>query len=183
MLSDVIKKNKRILQTGSQQRSGETFWKACMLARNGKLGAIHRISVGIPGNNRECGPTWSPEPVPEGFDYDFWLGPAPWAEYHSQRCHYTFRFILDYSGGQVTNFGAHHLDIAQWALNMDDSGPVEVYGNGVFPETGLFTTATQVYFQCTYANGVTLCCKTHGPSIQIEGSEGSVRATPEVRIF
>ena len=175
-LSDAVKKHGRILQTGSQQRSGDTFWKACMLARNGRLGAIHAVSVGIPGNNRECGPTWQPEPVPEGFDYDFWLGPAPWAEYHPLRCHYTFRFILDYSGGQVTNFGAHHLDIAQWSLDMDDSGPVEVSGNGEFPESGLFTTATKVYFECTYANGVRLVCKTHGPSIQIEGSEGSVRA-------
>jgi hypothetical protein len=147
-----------------------------MLARNGRLGVIHAIHVGIPGNNRECGPTWEPEPIPEGFDYDFWLGPAPWTEYHHLRCHYTFRFILDYSGGQVTNFGAHHLDIAQWALDMDDSGPVEVSGNGEFPARGLFTTATKVYFECTYANGVTVYCKTGGPSIQIEGSTGTVRA-------
>lgn len=174
---DAVKKHNRIVQTGSQQRSMETFWKAAMLARNGRLGNIHTINVSIPDNNRECGPTWEPEPVPEGFDYNFWLGPAPWAEYHHLRCHYTFRFILDYSGGQVTNFGAHHIDIAQWSLDMDDSGPIEVSGNGEFPATGLFTTATKVYFECTYANGVKLYCKTHGgPSIQIEGSEGSVRA-------
>ncbi|MCP4645730.1 MAG: Gfo/Idh/MocA family oxidoreductase [bacterium] len=177
VLSDVVKKNGRILQTGSQQRSSSTFWKAAMLARNGKLGTINAVSVGIPGNNKECGPTWSPEPVPEGFDYNFWLGPAPAAEYHTLRCHYTFRFILDYSGGQVTNFGAHHLDIAQWALDMDASGPVEVSGNGTFPETGLFTTATKVYFECTSANGVKLYCKTGGPSLQIEGSRGTVRAS------
>jgi len=177
VLSDVVKQHGRILQTGSQQRSGATFWKACMLARNGRLGTIHTISVGIPGNNRECAPTWQPEPVPAGLDYNFWLGPAPWAEYHSQRCHYTFRFILDYSGGQVTNFGAHHLDIAQWALDMDESGPIAVSGNGAFPASGLFTTATKVFFECSYANGVKLYCKTHGPSIQIEGSEGTVRAT------
>ncbi len=177
VLSDVVKQHDRILQTGSQQRSSEYFWKAAMLARNGKLGTIHQISVGIPGNNKECGPSWSPEPVPEGFDYDMWLGPAPWAEYHTLRCHYTFRFILDYSGGQVTNFGAHHLDIAQWALDMDESGPVEVAGNAAFPATGLFTTATKVFFECTYANGVKLYCKTGGPNIQIEGSEGTVRAS------
>lgn len=133
--------------------------------------------MGLPGNNKQCEPTWSPEPVPEGFDYNFWLGPAPWAEYHHQRCHYQFRFILDYSGGQVTNFGAHHLDIAQWALDMDDSGPIEITGNGAFPESGLFTTATKVYFECKYPNGVSLYCKTGGPNIQIEGSEGMVRAS------
>ena len=70
--------------------------------------------------------------MPPGLDYDAWLGPAPWAEYHEQRCHYQFRFILDYSGGQVTNFGAHHLDIVQWALGMDGSGPCRAWGKGDF---------------------------------------------------
>lgn len=178
VLSDAVKKHDRILQTGSQQRSMETFWKAAMLARNGRLGNIHAINVSIGDNNRECGPTWEPEPVPEGFDYNFWLGPAPWAEYHHLRCHYTFRFILDYAGGQVTNWGAHHLDIAQWSLDMDASGPIEVSGNGEFPPTGLFTTATNAYFECTYANDVNLYCVTKGgPPLQIEGSEGSVRAS------
>jgi predicted dehydrogenase len=169
-----VKKFNRILQTGSQQRSNDRFRQACELVRNGRIGTLKYINIGIPDNNKTCDPTWSPEPVPEGFDYDFWLGPAPAAEYHHQRCHYEFRFILDYSGGQVTNFGAHNLDIAQWGLGMDDSGPVEVYGNGLFPESGLFTTATQVFFECAYANGVRLTCKTGKFGMAFEGTEGTI---------
>ena len=173
-LCNAVEKHGKILQTGSQQRSDNRFRQACELVRNGRIGTLKYINVGIPDNNRFVGPTWTPEAVPQGFDYNFWLGPAPWAEYHTQRCHYEFRFILDYSGGQVTNFGAHNLDIAQWGLDADDSGPVEVIGNGVFPESGLFTTATKVYFECTYANGVKLICKTGNSGMTFEGTEGSI---------
>jgi len=173
-LANEAKRYGRIVQTGSQQRSSSHFRLACELVRNGRIGKVHTVRVGIAGNNRECEPTWTPEPVPEGFDYDMWLGPAPWAPYHSQRCHYQFRFILDYSGGQPTNWGAHHLDIAQWGLGMDDSGPVEIVGDGEFPETGLFTTATKVYFEATYASGTKLICKTGGSNTRFEGTEGWV---------
>ncbi len=173
-LANAVQKHKRVLQTGSQQRSSKQFRVACELVRNGRIGTLKYVNIGIPSNNRTCGPSWSAEPVPEGFDYDLWLGPAPWAEYHHQRCHYEFRFLLDYSGGQVTNFGAHNIDIAQWGLGMDASGPVEVSGNGVFPESGLFTTATQVYFECRYANGVQLVCKTGKFGMTFEGTEGSI---------
>jgi len=173
-LCDAVRRYGRVLQTGSQQRSSDNFRFACELVRNGRIGKVHTVEVGIPGNNRTCGSTWTPEPVPKGFDYDFWLGPAQWAPYTEQRCHYQFRFILDYSGGQVTNWGAHHLDIAQWGLGMDDSGPVEVTGDGEFPTTGLFTTATRVHFECKYANGVKLICQTQsgGSGTKFEGTEG-----------
>jgi len=173
-LVNEVKRYGAILQAGSQQRSSDNFRFACELVRNGRIGEVHTVRVGIPGNNRTCEPTWTPAAVPDGFDYDFWLGPAPWAPYHEQRCHYQFRFILDYSGGQVTNWGAHHLDIAQWGLGMDDSGPVEIIGEGEFPKTGLFTTATQVYFEAKYANGVKLICSTGGSNTRFEGSEGWV---------
>ncbi len=173
-LREVIHRYERILQTGSQQRSDRDFRFACELVRNGYIGEVQKVEVVIPGNNRTTGPTWEPMPVPAGFDYDFWLGPAPWKPYTEQRCHYQFRFILDYSGGQVTNWGAHFLDIAQWGLGMDDSGPVEVFGDGEFPETGLFTTATQVDFTCIYENGVEMTCKTGGTGTKFIGTEGSV---------
>jgi predicted dehydrogenase len=173
-LAEEVKRYGRILQTGSQQRSGEEFRRACELVRNGYIGEVKTVIAGLPGNNRKCEPTWEPQPVPEGFDYDFWLGPAEWAPYHVQRCHYEFRFLLDYSGGQVTNWGAHHLDIAQWGLGMDDSGPVEVVGRGEFPATGLFTTATKVDFECTYVNGVKLLCRTGGGGTRFEGTKGWV---------
>ncbi len=173
-LADAVERYQRVFQTGSQQRSSDNFRKACELVRNGYIGDLKTVHVGIPGNNRTCEPTWQPQPVPEGFDYDFWLGPAPWAPYHPQRCHYEFRFLLDYSGGQVTNWGAHHLDIAQWGLAMDDSGPVEIVGEGEFPTTGLFTTATKVHFEATYANGVRLTCATGGSHTRFEGAKGWV---------
>jgi predicted dehydrogenase len=173
-LADEVKRYGRVLQTGSQQRSGDEFRKACELVRNGYIGEVKTVIAGLPGNNRKCEPTWEPQPVPEGFDYDRWLGPAEWAPYHVQRCHYEFRFLLEYSGGQVTNWGAHHLDIAQWGLGMDDSGPVEIVGQGEFPQTGLFTTATKVDFECTYANGVKLLCRTGGSGTRFEGTKGWV---------
>jgi predicted dehydrogenase len=173
-MCDAVEKHDVILQTGSQQRSDDRFRLACELVRNGRLGKLKYVNVGIPPNNKFVDATWSPEPVPEGFDYDFWLGPAPWAEYHHQRCHYEFRFLLDYSGGQVSNFGAHNLDIAQWGLGMDDSGPVEVTGNAEFPSSGLFTTATKVFFECTYANDVKVTCKTGKFGMTFEGSRGTV---------
>ena len=174
-LADMVSRYGRILQTGSQQRSAGEFRKACELVRNGYIGELKEVHVGIPGNNKRCGATWEPQPVPAGFDYDFWLGPAPWEPYHQQRCHYQFRFILDYSGGQVTNWGAHFLDIAQWGLGMDDSGPVEIIpGDCRFPTSGLFTTATKVDFTCVYANGVRLTCKTGGANTRFVGTKGWV---------
>jgi predicted dehydrogenase len=172
VLADTVKRYGRILQTGSQQRSDSRFRKACELARNGRLGDLKNVLVRIPGNNKSC-KSWKPEPIPEGFDYNFWLGQAPDAPYCKARCHYQFRFILDYSGGQVTNFGAHHLDIAQWGIGADGSGPVEISdAGGVFPTEGLFTTATKVNFKAKYANGVTLQCKTGGGSVRFEGTKG-----------
>ncbi|GAF79260.1 unnamed protein product, partial [marine sediment metagenome] len=176
-LADAVKQYGRVLQTGSQQRSDSEFRQACELVRNGRIGKLHTIKVGIPGNNRKCPPTWEEQPVPEGFDYDMWLGPAPWEPYMEQRCHYQFRFILDYSGGQMTNWGAHYLDIAQWGNGADDTGPVEIEGKGDFPETGLFTTAKKVDITYTYANGVKLLLKTGGGNTRFEGSEGWVFVT------
>jgi len=155
-----LQKHKRIGQTGTMQRSSEGFHRAAELIRNGRLGTIKEIDVLIPANNRYVGATWKPEAVPEGLDYDFWLGPAPYAPYASQRTHYQFRYILDYAGGQTTNWGAHYLDIAQWALGMDQSGPVAVEGHGVYPSSGLFTAPTRVDVRYTYANGVTMRMRT-----------------------
>jgi predicted dehydrogenase len=177
VLVDEAKRYGRVFQTGSQQRSGSEFRKACELVVNGRIGKLHTMTVQIPGNNRKCEPTWTPEPVPAGFDYDMWLGPAPWEPYHKQRCHYEFRFLLDYSGGQMTNWGAHYLDIAQWGNQADSTGPVEIKGKGEFLATGLFTTATKADIEYTYANGVKLVLTTGGGSTRFEGSEGWVFVT------
>jgi len=176
-LADAVKRYGRVLQTGSQQRSGSEFRNACELVRNGRIGKLHTIKVEIHGNNKTCPPSWEVEPVPEGFDYDMWLGPAPWEPYTKQRCHYEFRFILDYSGGQMTNWGAHYLDIAQWGNDADETGPVEIEGKGEFPESGLFTTATKAEVTYTYANGVKLLLTTGGGNTRFEGSDGWIFVT------
>ena len=160
VLVSELRKHNRIGQTGTQQRSTEKFHFAAELIRNGRFGKIGHIDVLIPANNMFVGAEWKPEPVPAGLDYDFWLGPAPYAPYTSQRTHYQFRYILDVAGGQTTNWGAHYLDIAQWALGMDESGPVEVDGHGVFPTSGLFTAPTRVDVRYKYANGVTMRMRT-----------------------
>lgn len=173
-LVNTVRQYGRVLQTGSQQRSGAQFRFACELVQNGRIGELQTIRVQIPGNNRENPLTWKEEPVPPGFDYDMWLGPAMWAPYTSKRCFYTFRFILDYSGGQMTNWGAHYLDIAQWGNAADNTGPVEIEGQGIFPKDGLFNTALYSHVEYKYANGVKLILETGSSGTRFEGTEGWV---------
>ena len=155
--------HRRILQTGSQWRSDATARRACELVRNGRIGQLRRIVTEVAKNNIQSpGPGWKPMPVPEGFDYETWLGPAASAPYHKDRCLYRFRFILEYSGGQTTNFGCHSNDLAQSANGTDLSGPVEFEDLGSqWPEPGdLFTAPTNVSFRARYASGVELLCQT-----------------------
>lgn len=170
-LVDAARKHNRVVQTGTQQRSSRRFHDTAEFIRNGGLRRLDRIEILIPANNKYAPGTWQEDPVPEGLDWEMWLGPAPWSPFNRHACHYNFRFIRDYAAGQVTNWGAHYIDIAQWALGVDDSGPVWIEGHGQFPTTGLFTTATKVDFTCTYANDVTLRCRTRYDGI----SDGNVR--------
>jgi predicted dehydrogenase len=181
-LVKAVRQYGRILQNGSQQRSDARFHQAAELIRNGRIGRLKQVFVEIPANNRPNPTQWQLEPVPEEFDYELWLGPAPWAPYTRQRCHYSFRFISDYSGGQMTNWGAHHLDIVQWALGMDGSGPVRIEGEGKIPQNGLFDTADNVRIQYTYADGVRVQCRTSDVGsgrIRFEGSEGWLEVARE----
>jgi predicted dehydrogenase len=153
-----------VWQTGSWQRSTEHFRFGCELVRNERIGKLQRVDVGIggsynPGGGNPAVNRIEPQPVmpvPDGFDYEMWLGPAPWAAYTEKRCHWNFRWILDYSGGQVTDWGCHHIDIAQWGMNCDQTGPEEVHGRGVFPEDGLWNTAVDFDFECSYGNGLVM---------------------------
>ncbi|MCX7886727.1 MAG: Gfo/Idh/MocA family oxidoreductase [Verrucomicrobiae bacterium] len=165
-----------VLQTGSHHRSSPRTRHMCELVRNGRIGRVKRVVAYVPGWNKTApAGAWEPMPVPEGFDYDFWLGPAPWEPYHKDRCLYNFRFILDYSGGQVTNFGAHCLDLVQWALGRQYSGPVEVEDAGSeWPKDGLFNVASKVHFRARYADGVELECVQSEERLacRFEGTEG-----------
>jgi len=175
-----VRKHRRVFQTGSQFRSSPANRLGCELVRNGRIGDVKRILTFVAKQNAEDpGPGWKPMPVPEGFDYDFWLGPAPWAPYHQGRCLYRFRFNLDYSGGQTTNFGGHSNDIAQWGSGNDHTVPIEYEDLGSeWPKPGgLYNTATKVAFRARYASGMELICRTAEPHFgcRFEGTEGWVQ--------
>jgi len=173
-----VRRHGRILQTGSQYRSSAAVRKMCELVRNGRIGTVKRVLSVVSGAPVGPGPGWQPTPVPEGFDHDLWLGPAPQAPYHAELCLYRFRFRLDYSGGQITNTGAHSNDIVQWALGRDDTGPVEFEDQGsAWPPAGhLYNTATKTDFRARYADGVELICRTQDPGfgVRFEGSAGTI---------
>ncbi len=180
-MSDAVKKYKRVFQCGSQQRSDVNFRRACELVRNGRIGQLQTVRCGLPGGRPDFGKTGDrkkPEKVPEGFEYDLWLGPAPKAEYAPARCHVNFRWIYDYSGGQVTDWGGHHPDCAQWGMGTELTGPVEIRNaKAVFPKDELWNTATEYYFEAIYQNGVKLIISNKEKGgVTWEGSEGSVWA-------
>ena len=166
-----------VFQTGSQYRSHPAARLACELVRNGRIGELKTIRSYIGLNNKKGpGPGWKPMPVPDGFDYDMWLGPAPEAPYHESRCIYKFRFILDYSGGQITNLGAHCNDVAQLGNGTSLTGPVDVEPLHVQwpPEGSLFTTALRCGYRLRYANGVELTQESHDTlaGTRFEGTNG-----------
>jgi len=166
-----------VFQTGSQQRSSREFRYACELIRNGRIGKLERIHVGIglPSEDKEL----PEEPVPPGFDWDRWLGPAPWKPYNADRCSGDYsggwRLIRDYSGGMTTDWGAHHFDIVQWALGMDGSGPVEIIPPGCRGyDTLTFIYESGVPMYRGGANGI-LFVGTDG---EIEVNRGHLRSRP-----
>lgn len=175
IMSDTMRRYGRVFQTASENRSKWNFLRAAELVRNGRIGKLHAIRTQLPVDQHQLanrGKTFAAEPVPKNLDYDMWLGPAPEAPYTPSRCHYHFRWILDYSGGSITDWGAHLNDIAQWANNTERTGPVSVEGRGLFPEDGLYNAAIEWEVTCKYANGVTLICTNGKPSIRFEGSDG-----------
>jgi predicted dehydrogenase len=174
-MAETARRYGRILQTGVQRRSNGAFRRICELAINGRVGPLKTIEIGLGCRPVEPHP-WTPEPVPEGFDYDMWLGPAPSEPYHKDRCHYNFRFVRAYSGGEMTNIGQHFLDLAQWALGADAAGPVEIAAQGEYHDTGLWDTFHKFRVEYKYACGATVVC-THGPvGIKFIGTEGWLAA-------
>lgn len=149
---DAAREHGRVVQTGSMQRSAKEFRTACELVRNGRIGKVHTVLVGINKPNHPGEPVADSAP-PRELNYDLWLGPAPDRPYNEKRVHYNFRFFRDYSGGQMTNWGAHHLDIAQWGLGTDDSGPVKVEGTGTFHPQKWHEVTETCRVTHTYADG------------------------------
>jgi predicted dehydrogenase len=151
-VADTIKRYGTVYQSGTQRRSNACFRFAVDIARSGMLGRL-RILHCYYHNGPTC-PPQKPEPVPEGFDYNMWLGSAPYEPYTPLRCHANFRWIYDYSGGQLTDLGAHFNDLAQWANDSQYTGPVEYEGWAEFPKDGLFNTPVHFEVVATYADGV-----------------------------
>ena len=172
---DAVRRYGRVFQTGSHERSRDNARYACELVRNGRIGKLHTIRVQMPVDRvEEYNQPPSPlMPVPEHFDYNFWLGPAREAPYTEKRCHFFFRYILDYSGGEMTDRGAHIIDLGQLGNGTDDTTPISVEGKGTFPTEGLFNTAYAYRFEFEYANGVKLIGDDSGPrGVRFEGDAG-----------
>jgi predicted dehydrogenase len=174
---EAVKRYGRVWQTGSQQRSDYRFRRACELVRNGRLGKLHTIDCMLPAGNNDYGKTGERtkiETVPEGFDYEMWLGPAPWRPFVPACAFVNNRWVYDYSGGQLTDWGGHHPDIAQWAMGTEHTGPVEIKNaKATYPKDGPWETATDYYFEAMYENGVRMIVrsfKKHG--IRFEGTDG-----------
>lgn len=155
LICDAVKRYGVIWQTGSWQRSVRDFHRAAELVINGRIGKVEYVEVGLPDGGRR-GNTRLLE-VPSSLDWNMWLGPAPWRAYQDfgqGGCHWDWRWILDYSGGQLTDWAGHHVDIAHWGLGLDRSGPVEIEGKGEYPQDGVWDVPHAYEFMCTYANGL-----------------------------
>ncbi len=173
VLCEAVQRYGAVYQTSTEDRSVPQYLRIAELVRNGRIGKVHTIHVGLPaGPGTPGNPT--PVAVPPGLDWDMWLGPAPWAPFCPDRMHWNFRWISDYSGGMLTDWGLHLLDTAQWGNDTEHTGPVEVEGVGQYFAGGLYDTAHHFDLTYKYASGVTLYVKSTLPSIRFEGSDGWV---------
>jgi len=184
-LSDTVRRYGRVFQVGSQQRSDKEFRTACELVRNGRVGKLHTVRIGF-GTDPGCRPQPT-MPVPEGLNYEMWLGPAPWAPYTEERVHPQkglgrpgWLRISDYGAGMITGWGSHHLDIAHWGMDTELTGPVEIMGEAEFPKDGLWDVHGDFRIEYTYANGVKLIAadeKKIKGGVRFEGDKGWVWVT------
>jgi myo-inositol 2-dehydrogenase/D-chiro-inositol 1-dehydrogenase len=168
----VAEETGRVVQVGTWQRSDINFRLASELVKAGRLGKIRKVTA-VAGENPTGGP-FATAPVPSHLNWNLWLGPAPQVDYVPERCHYTFRWWWDYAGGKMTDWGAHHLDIIQWALGEQHSGPVLVEGEGVFTKIpGGYEVPKQFTARLTYASGVEVEARDSGENgIRFEGDKG-----------
>jgi predicted dehydrogenase len=159
-ICDAIKQYGRVWQTGSWQRSQKRFRFACELVRNGRIGKVHTVEVGLYGGHNILNDVTEKDyeitaPPPE-LDYETWLGPAPWAPYCRARVHINWRWILDYGGGQLMDWVGHHVDIAHWGMGFDYSGPLEIEATGEYPSQGLYNSPTKYLVVAKYPGDVTM---------------------------
>ncbi len=180
-----LDETKRVFQVGTQQRSEMDlrFLQALAIIQDGRIGKITKVNCAIGGSSKS-GPLKT-EPVPASLNWDMWLGQAPKVEYIPRRCHYEFRWWYEYSGGKMTDWGAHHVDIAQWAIGMDKSGPTQVipvsevhpvpFKDGYPTIDNEYNAATDFEVKCLFPNGVEMTIRAgenKDNGIMFEGTEG-----------
>ena len=168
-MCDAVSRYSRIWQTGSWQRSVANFRFACELVRNGRIGKVHTMHVGLPRGVSMLGTAADLiiQDPPEELDYDFWVGPSPFVPYFPARTHWNWRWQLDFGGGQMLDWVGHHIDIAHWGMGMDADAPVAVEGFGTYPSEGPWDTATQYRVTTEYANGVRMIISGGHPDIKM----------------
>ena len=171
LLRRVAQETKGVLQVGSWQRSDSRFRLAVEMVRQGRIGKLRSVDV-VLGKNQVGGP-FPKRPVPGNLNWDAWQGQTPAVPYREERCHYTFRWWYEYSGGQMTDWGAHHLDIAQWAIHEH---PLKIHGQAKYPQTpGGYNVAIDFQVKYTYPSGVTMTVADHGRNgIMFTGDEGRI---------
>jgi len=173
-MRQAVQRYGRIFQYGTQQRSMKHVRFGCELVRNGRIGKLKSIEVVAPGG--KGGGSTTPAPVPDGFDYDLWLGPAPWSPYTKSRCTSGGSwFITDNSPGFIGGWGAHPLDVMVWGLgDTHDAVPVEYEGTGKFPTDGLYDACTSWKIRGTFADGKAFHFKAGGDLTVFTGEKGRV---------
>lgn len=181
LMSDTMHRTGRIFQIGSQQRSQNPwpqFKRACELVRNGRIGALHMVKIGLPGD--PGGPEVPEMPIPANLNYDMWLGTTPEVYYTETRVHPQADFSRpgwlrceQFGAGMITGWGAHHIDTAHWGMGTEYTGPVEVQAEAKFPTSGLWNVHGDFIATAKYANGVTMYVSGDYPNgVRFEGSEG-----------
>ncbi len=188
-VSDVVQARKRMFQIGSQQRSGSQFRMACEMVRNGRIGKLHTVKIGLPSD--PSGGSTEVIPVPSNLDYKMWLGCTPDAPYTKDRVHahgadLKTRYgerpgwlrIEDYCLGMITGWGSHHVDIAHWGMDTELTGPLTIEGRAEFPKSGLWNVHGPYHIEMGYANGVTVIIDHKLPNgVRFEGSDGWIFVT------
>jgi predicted dehydrogenase len=183
ILSDVVQKTGVIFQIGSQQRSSEQFRYAAELVRNGRIGQLKTVYVGLPGD--PSGDVEVEMPIPKTFNYDMWLGSTPSVFYTEKRVHPQSGYdrpgwlrCEQFGAGMVTGWGAHHIDSAHWGMDTELTGPIEVSGKAAFPTSGLWNVHGIFTTEALYANGVKMLVSNELPNgVKFEGTEGWIFVT------
>jgi predicted dehydrogenase len=182
-LSDIVQKSGRIFQIGSQQRSWKQFHRACELVRNGRIGQLKHVEIGLPGD--PSGPEAPEMPLPKNLNYDAWLGSTPVKYYTEMRVHPQADFSRpgwlrceQFGAGMITGWGAHHVDTAHWGMDTERTGPIEIWGTAEFPTSGLWDVHGKFKTDAIYANGMTMSISGDYPNgIKFYGSEGWIFVT------